>query len=229
MYRLKILFPAALVALAGCNDGGDNEVDLDSDEGRHSYAVGWQVGQNIQQSGMELDGDAVAAAIRDALEGKDPALDEEAMQAAMQAAQEKQVEEQREDAESSREAGSKYMEEFRAEEEVEVNDDGVAWKVLEDGDGPSPEAGDTVRVHYHGETVDGEVFDSSRERGEPVTFPTDSVIEGWQQVLPKMEEGDKWKVVIPPEMAYGDQGAGPSIGPGETLVFEIELLEANAE
>jgi FKBP-type peptidyl-prolyl cis-trans isomerase len=86
-----------------------------------------------------------------------------------------------------------------------------------------------VRVHYHGETVDGEVFDSSRERGEPVTFPTDSVIEGWQQVLPKMKEGGKWKVVIPPDMAYGDQGAGPSIGPGETLVFEIELLKASVE
>ena len=228
MSRLTILLPAALVALAGCNSSNGN-ADLESDEARYAYAVGWQVGQNIQRSGMELDGDAVAAAIRDALAGKDPALDQEAMRAAMQAAQEQQMAEQRQEAESNREAGSEYREAFKAEDGVEVNDDGVAWKVLESGDGASPEAGDTVRVHYHGETVDGEVFDSSRERGEPVTFPTDSVIEGWQQVLPKMQEGDKWKVVIPPEMAYGDQGAGPSIGAGETLVFEIELLEASAE
>jgi len=228
VYRLKILLPAGLVALAGCNGGG-SEPSLESDEARYAYAVGWQVGQNIQRSGMELDGDAVAAAIRDALAGKDPALDQEAMQAAMQAAQERRVEEQRQEAESNREAGSQYLEEFKAQDGVQVNENGVAWKVLEAGDGASPEAGNTVRVHYHGETVDGEVFDSSRERGEPVTFPTDSVIKGWQQVLPKMKEGGKWKVVIPPEMAYGEQGAGPSIGPGETLVFEIELLKASVE
>lgn len=228
MHRLAILLPAGLLALAGCN-GGNNEPDLESDEAKHAYAVGWQVGQNIQRSGMELDGDAVAAAIRDALAGNDPALDQEAMQAAMKAAQERSVEEQQQEAEANRQAGSDYLEEFRGEDEVQTNDDGVAWKVLEEGDGASPEEGATVRVHYHGETVDGEVFDSSRERGEPVTFPTDSVIEGWQQVLPQMKEGGKWKVVIPPEMAYGEQGAGPAIGPGETLVFEIELLEADAE
>ncbi|SFD00348.1 FKBP-type peptidyl-prolyl cis-trans isomerase FklB [Thiohalospira halophila DSM 15071] len=228
MNRLTILLPAGLMALAGCNGGG-SEPDLESDEARHSYAVGWQVGQNIQRSGMELDGNAVAAAIRDALEGQDPALDQEAMQAAMQAAQQKRMDEQRQEAESNREAGGEYLEEFKAGDGVQVSEDGVAWKVLEAGDGDSPAAGDTVRVHYHGETVDGEVFDSSRERGEPVTFPTDSVIKGWQQVLPKMKEGGKWQVVIPPEMAYGEQGAGPAIGPGETLIFEIELLEADAE
>lgn len=228
MHRLAILLPAGLLALAGCNGGG-NEPDLENDEAQYAYAVGWQVGQNIQRSGMELDGDAVAAAIRDALAGNDPALDQEAMQAAMQAAQKRRVEEQQQEAETNRQAGSEYLKEFQGQDGVQVNEDGVAWKVLEEGDGASPGEGDTVRVHYHGETVDGEVFDSSRERGEPVTFPTDSVIEGWQQVLPQMKEGGKWKVVIPPEMAYGEQGAGPAIGPGETLVFEIELLEADAE
>jgi FKBP-type peptidyl-prolyl cis-trans isomerase FklB len=97
--------------------------------------------------------------------------------------------------------------------------------VLEEGDGPSPDENDKVTVHYHGTLIDGSVFDSSIERGEPATFPVNRVIPGWTEALKMMEEGDKWKLFIPPQLAYGERGAGQSIGPNEALVFEVELIE----
>lgn len=226
-YRLTLAAIAALtLALAGCN--ADSEPDLDSDESQYGYAIGWQVGQNMRQSGQELEAEATAAAIRDALSDREPRLDEAAMQAALQEAQERERRERAGAAEENRAAGEAFMEQYREQDGVETSPEGLAWRVLEEGDGPKPEAGATVLVHYEGTTVDGEVFDSSYERGEPVSFPTDAVIDGWQLILPQMPEGSVWEVVIPADLAYGDEGAGGAIGAGETLIFEIELLDAEA-
>ena len=102
----------------------------------------------------------------------------------------------------------------------------LLYKVINQGDGDSsPDESSTVVVHYQGTLIDGRVFDSSYQRGEPASFPLTGIIPGWKEILQLMKVGDKWEVVIPPELAYGERGAGASIGPNETLVFEIELLE----
>ncbi|MHA7834852.1 MAG: FKBP-type peptidyl-prolyl cis-trans isomerase, partial [Algiphilus sp.] len=112
-----------------------------------------------------------------------------------------------------------------AREGVEVTESGLQFESLEKGEGASPTAEDTVTVHYRGELIDGTEFDSSYQRGEPATFPLGNVIPGWTEALQKMQEGGKARLVIPPDLAYGEQGAGNRIGPNETLVFEVELIE----
>src|SRR5699024_2579128 len=122
--------------------------------------------------------------------------------------------------------GKAFLEENAKKEGVTVLESGLQYEVLEEGDGgPKPKAEDTVKTHYHGTLVDGTVFDSSQDRGEPVEFPVNGVIEGWQEALQLMSVGDKWRIVLPPELAYGEHGAGGMIGPNATLIFEVELLE----
>src|SRR5699024_9767189 len=112
-------------------------------------------------------------------------------------------------------------------EGVKVTDSGLQYKVLKEGDGAQPDADDSVTVHYTGKLIDGTVFDSSRERGKPTTFPVNAVIPGWTEALQLMHEGAKYKLFIPPELAYGVRGAGAKIGPNEALIFEVELLKVN--
>jgi FKBP-type peptidyl-prolyl cis-trans isomerase FklB len=107
---------------------------------------------------------------------------------------------------------------------VVTTDSGLQYEILEEGDGATPKATDKVIAHYEGTLIDGTVFDSSIQRGEPATFPVNGVIQGWQEVLQMMKEGGKWRVVIPGNLAYGPQGAGEMIGPNETLIFDIELI-----
>ena len=122
-------------------------------------------------------------------------------------------------------AGQAFLAENEAREEVSVTDSGLQYEVLEEGDGPKPSLEDTVSVHYVGTLIDGTEFDSSVARGEPASFPLKGVIPGWTEGLQLMDVGSKYRFVIPSELAYGDRGAGEAIGPGETLVFEVELLE----
>ncbi|MBW3600821.1 MAG: FKBP-type peptidyl-prolyl cis-trans isomerase, partial [Planctomycetes bacterium] len=131
-------------------------------------------------------------------------------------------------AETNKKEGADFLAKFTKEPGVKTLPSGVAYKVLKSGDGKSPEAADQVTVHYRGVLVDGKPFDSSYDRGEPTTFAVNEVIDGWTQALQQMKVGDKWKVVIPPELAYGETGFGPAIGPHATLVFEIELLKVES-
>ena len=117
-----------------------------------------------------------------------------------------------------------YMAENAKKDGVVTTDSGLQYEILEEGDGATPKATDKVIAHYEGTLIDGTVFDSSIQRGEPATFPVNGVIQGWQEVLQMMKEGGKWRVVIPGNLAYGPQGAGEMIGPNETLIFDIELI-----
>lgn len=121
-------------------------------------------------------------------------------------------------------AGKRYMEENGRRKEVKTTASGLQYEILQMGEGRKPKASDTVVVHYRGTLVNGEEFDSSHKRGEPLTFSLQRVIKGWTEVLQLVPAGTKLRAVIPPKLAYGEQGMGP-IGPGETLIFEIELLE----
>lgn len=221
----RLLTTASLTALLGATPLA--MADLETDEERLGYSLGVTLGQSIQQDVDNLNVDAFTQAIRDVFAGEELEMsDEEMAQALMRfqqeamAAREAETEEQ---SASNLEAGEAYLAENAERDDVETTDSGLQYRELEAGDGASPEADSSVEVHYEGALIDGTVFDSSYERGEPVSFRVDQVIEGWQEALQMMSVGDTWEIVIPSELAYGAQGQGP-IGPHETLVFKVELL-----
>lgn len=202
----------------------------ESDQERLGYSLGVTLGQSIQQDVSDLDIDAFTQAIRDVYSGDELALSDQEMSETLsqfqQQAQQERAAEKEKRAEANQAEGKAYLEENAEKDGVTVTDSGMQYRELESGDGDStsPSAEDTVKVNYEGKLIDGTVFDSSYERGEPVSFRVGQVIEGWQEALQLMSVGDKWEIVIPSELAYGAQGQGP-IGPHETLIFEVELLD----
>ena len=131
---------------------------------------------------------------------------------------------QAESGEKNLKAGELFLAENGKKEGVKTTASGLQYKVVKSGSGKTPAVTDTVKVHYHGTLIDGTVFDSSVDRGEPVTFPVNGVIPGWTEALQLMKEGDKWQLVIPSKLAYGENGAGGKIGPNAVLQFDVELL-----
>lgn len=233
MKKIGLLVCSALV-LSACGKGGDGQdVKLDSEDKKASYAIGYRTGEQMQGQMEEIDLEAFIAGMRHGVNGeaKDALLDPETLDQVIQDYQKRKMEEMKaereQEATKNKEKGEAFLEKNAEKEGVTVLDSGLQYKVLESGPegGESPGIKDTVVAHYHGTTVDGEVFDSSVERGEPATFELDKVIEGWQKALPLMSVGDKWKLFIPPELAYGERRASKTIGPNETLIFEVELLE----
>ena len=189
------------------------------------------IGNSLQELPVELNVDMLSQGVRDTIEGNDTRLSQEELDSVMQgfvkdmeAAQQDQAQEQ---ARSNQDKGEQFLAENKDKEGVETTDSGLQYKVLEEGDGPTPSKSDSVTVHYTGELIDGTVFDSSRERGEPVTFPVDAVIPGWTEALQLMKEGAKYELYIPADLAYGERGAGAQIGPNETLIFDVELIEVD--
>ncbi|WP_045218208.1 FKBP-type peptidyl-prolyl cis-trans isomerase [Desulfonatronum thioautotrophicum] len=203
---------------------------LETDVQRTSYAIGLDIGTNIAMGELEVDVDAMAQGLRDGLGvGGAPLMTQEeqlqVLAALQQDLMQKQMEMVQMQAAENIAKGEAFMAEFREQEGVQATESGILFRVIEEGDGEMPRAEDIVTVHYTGTLVDGTVFDSSLERGEPATFPLQGVIPGWIEILQIMPQGSKWEVVIPPDMAYGPQQAGPLIEPNSTLVFEIELLD----
>lgn len=201
-----------------------------------SYFIGTQIGGNIannfKQQGVEVDLDAFLEAIRHQFEGKPSKYKPEELQAAMEAFEQvmkgKQADMEKQAAAKAQEvkaAGAKFLAENGKREGVKTTASGLQYEVVKQGDGPKPVPTDKVNVHYHGTLLSGKVFDSSVQRGEPITFGVQEVIKGWTEALQLMNVGSKYKLYIPADLAYGDNGAGPDIGPGETLVFEVELLK----
>jgi len=190
-----------------------------------SYSVGILVAQNLQQQGVgEINSADFAKAIDDVLSNNKLAIDPQQAGMIYQSEMQKRAEKQYGPA---KEAGEQFLAENGKREEVITLPSGLQYEVLKEGTGKSPKPTDQVTTHYHGTLIDGTVFDSSVERGQPATFPVNGVIQGWQEALPMMKEGDKWKLYIPYDLAYGDRGAGPKIGPFSTLIFEIELIKVN--
>ncbi|MFW2440802.1 MAG: FKBP-type peptidyl-prolyl cis-trans isomerase, partial [Arenicellales bacterium] len=153
------------------------------------------------------------------------ALTTEEMQAAMAEERDKQLKELQDQVAANKKTGDKYRADNAKKEGVKSLDNGIQYKVINSGKGKQATKDSEVTVHYKGTLINGTEFDSSYKRDKPATFGLTGVIKGWQEVVPLMKVGDKWEVVIPPEFAYAEKGAGAAIGPGETLIFEIELLE----
>lgn len=220
---LAVLLTAALGA---CQAGPT--ADLESFEGRSSYAVGVDIGNNLARTGVDLDLSGLLRGISDVLEGRDAQLTDQEVREVlqelstrMQVAQAQQFEEA-----TTRNAaeGEAYLAENGQRDGVITTESGLQYEVLTQGNGPRPAATDQASVHYRGTLVDGTEFDSSYERGEPATFPINRVIPGWTEALQLMPVGSKYRFVIPSHLAYAEQGSGPLIGPNATLIFEVELL-----
>lgn len=206
--------------------------DLKTDDAKVSYSIGLKYGENFARDYKELDLSAFAQGMQHGFKGEKPALEEKDMMAVMQAFQTRKMEEMRGQAEKAAKEnqakGEKFLAENGKRKGVTTLPNGLQYEVLASGKGTTPKAEDKVKVHYHGTLVDGTVFDSSVQRGEPASFPVNGVIKGWTEILQKMKVGDKWKVAIPSALAYGERAVGNTIGPNETLVFDIELLEVEA-
>ncbi len=221
---MKKRFLCMLLCLPCLSAHGEG-TSLETDTERYSYAIGINFAQSLMRQGAPLDADAIYMAIRDALAGSEPRLSAEAMTAALRSEAQKAGERKREMAATNLRAGEQFMAQNKTKTGVTTLPNGIQYEVLRKGNGAQPTASDTVKVHYAGSLIDGREFDSSKRRGEPATLGVDGVIRGWQEVLPLMRVGSRWLVTIPPDLAYGVNGAGAAIGPNETLVFEIELLD----
>ena len=206
----------------------DERSPIRTDQQMFSYTLGYQIGgqlaAQIREGGLDLDPDAFAQAIADVLSGRPPAMTTAEMEAALEWRQQQEKVRQNDAAETGRPRGEAFQVEYSQRQGVVATASGLQYRVIETGEGRSPGSADTVVVHYVGRLIDGTEFDSSRDRGTPATFSLGGIIPGWQEALQLMHEGDVWEVVIPSELAYGARGAGTSIGPNETLVFEIELI-----
>lgn len=188
-----------------------------------SYALGLSLGNNLLQSGIEkLDYKKLAKGIQDVLEQNEPEISYQEAQAVINDFfQELQTKMNKKNIE----AGKAFLEANGKRKEVTTLPSGLQYEVIKKGEGKTPAAADTVKVHYEGTLTDGTVFDSSIRRGEPATFGVTQVIPGWVEALQLMPVGSKWKLYIPSELAYGAQGAGQAIAPHSTLVFDVELLD----
>ena len=190
-----------------------------------SYGVGRQIGDQLTQQSFDgLEVSAVQQGLADAIAGVDFAVTREDINSAFQVITERMQEKQSAESSKAKEAEDQFLAANGARAEITQTDSGLQYEVLTQGEGAIPAATDTVRVHYHGTFIDGSVFDSSVLRGEPAEFPVTGVIKGWVEALQLMPVGSKWKLFVPHNLAYGEQGAG-AIPPCATLVFEVELLE----
>jgi len=213
----------ASVMVAGCNQAetpmSEKTIDASSEVESASYLIGFRQAQGVQeQGGQVIDMEAYLLGAQHAIAGQTSQVplenEEQLMSALSQALMQSQAA-----------SGETFMAENAARPEVTTTESGLQYEILVEGTGPKPQATDTVVTHYHGTLIDGTVFDSSVERGSPASFPVNRVIPGWTEALQMMAVGSKWRLVIPPQLAYGERGAGGAIPPNSTLVFEVELLE----
>ena len=188
-----------------------------------SYAMGVNVGLFLKMQGVEkMNGQVLTKALNDALEGKPLLLDENSaymtIQEKLEAYKSKKVN-------AEKERGRAFLAGNKKQPGVTELPNGIQYTIIKQGEGIKPKVQDTIKVHYRGTTIDGEVFDESYKRGEPIEFPLENLIEGWKQALVLMPVGSKWKIFLPSDYGYGDNGQGPKIPGGATLVFELELLD----
>jgi len=202
------------------------EVELTTDEQKVSYGFGLQFGEQLLRNQFDgLDLDAVLAGVRHWYEHRQAQLSDEEINPSFQVIQQRQEARASELASKRQALAEQFMQANAQREEVTVTDSGLQYEVLESGSGDKPGPQSTVVTHYHGTLLDGTVFDSSVERGQPAEFGVNQVIPGWTEALQMMSVGDKWRIACPPKLAYGDRGAGDAIPPNTALVFEIHLID----
>ena len=210
-------------------------MNLDGLKEQISYIIGRDMARNFAQQGLDVDVDVFAQSMKEATAGEPSRLTPEQMQSAMQQLQEQLggAEEEDDDTSNSpdmsnnKAEGEAFLQENANKTGVTTLPSGLQYEVLTEGNGPKPGPGSSVTTHYHGTLINGTVFDSSYQRGQPATFGVNQVIAGWTEALQLMPEGSKWRLYIPSDLAYGKRGAGRDIGPDTALIFDVELLKVN--
>ncbi len=229
---MKVFIIAALTLALCAGQTVAAEKKEMSEKEKLSYSLGYTQGSSMdgffKAQSIDVDKNILIKAIKDGLSGAKPSLTDEEMRATMAAFQKnimaKRAEAMKESAEKSKKAAEVYLEANKKKEGVVTLPSGLQYKVLTQGTGNTPKATDKVKVNYKGTLIDGTEFDSSYKRGEPSVFQIDKVIAGWTEALQLMKEGSKWEIYIPANLAYGERGGSPLIGPNSTLIFEIELI-----
>ena len=226
--RFKFALTLLLVLVAAFMTGPAAAQEVESEKGKLSYAVGWDIGEDIKKRGAEFDVEAIIEAIRDSAAGSQPKIPEEEMVALLTALQQKVRQEQQEAfmalAEENKQKSEAFLTENKAKTGIVELPSGVQYRIIEEGDGSRPGLDSTVKVHYRGSKMNGHEFDSSFARGVPEEFTVNTVLRGWQEVLPLMKTGSTWQIFVPPELAFGARG-NPPVGPNEALTFDLKLVE----
>jgi len=224
---LLIVVCAAVPALAA------EKGKLTTEKEKLGYSIGYVSGLNLKQDGVDVSAEQLARGVRDGYAGRKGVMTEEEIKATLavyeQKLRAKQEEELKKISDANKKAGDAFLAENRKKTGVVTLPSGVQYKEIKAGTGKQPKETDSVKVHYTGTLIDGTEFDSSVKRAEPATFKVDGVIKGFSEALRLMKEGAKWQVVIPAESAYGARGAGEVIGPNQTLIFDIELIQIVAQ
>ena len=223
----NIIILSSLILFIACEtEKSDQRVNLITELDSVSYSLGVNIGGNLKKSSFEdINLYNFEAGIKDVLEKEvEPKISDNQAQAIINSYFSKK---QQKESESVIEEGVNYLRENAKRKGVTTLPSGLQYEVINYGTGPKPTIEDNVTTHYHGTLIDGTVFDSSVDRGEPASFPVGGVIKGWTEALQLMAVGSKWKLYVPYDLAYGERGAGPQIGPYSTLIFEVELISIN--
>jgi FKBP-type peptidyl-prolyl cis-trans isomerase FklB len=201
---------------------------LKTQKEKASYAIGLNIGGGLHRDGVDVDPNALLRGIKDALSGAKPLLTDDETKTALMAVQndvrQKHMAMMQQVGEANKKQGDAFLAANKTKQGVVTLPSGLQYKIVKQGAGPKPSATDTVVCNYRGTLLDNTEFDSSYKRGQPATFQVGQVIKGWTEALQLMPVGSKWQLFIPPDLAYGQRGAGTQIGPDATLVFEVELL-----
>lgn len=215
---LAVLLLTIPVAVSAEDKTASKDAALSTNLQKFSYAIGLQIGESIKGKGIKLDPNALTTAISDVLKDKKPRLSEDELQKAVSAHENEMSSE-------NMKAGDAFRAAFKKKDGVKELPGGVLYRVIKEGTGKSPSLDDVISVNYSGKVISGREFDNSARHGGAVDLQLGKVIKGWQTAVPHMKEGGKWEIVVPPDQAYGEKGAGGVIGPNETLVFDIELVK----
>ena len=211
------------------NISATQKTKLVSEKEKISYSIGLSIGNNFKQQKIDIEMDSLAQGIEDALTGAKQKMTQEEIRQTMEAFRRQmqaRAESNRQAASSGNQVeGEKFLAQNKKRKNVVTLASGLQYEIVNKGSGKRPGLTDTVVTHYKGTLISGKEFDSSYKRGQPAEFPVNGVIKGWTEALQLMQQGAKWKLYIPADLAYGSRGAGNSIGPNEALIFEIELLE----
>lgn len=205
-----------------------DKLELKEQKDKVSYSIGVDIGTNLKNAGIDVDQETLSKGIKDGLSGSTPVMTKEEMQQTLMGLQKemiaKQAERMKTLAEKNKKEGDAFLAENKSKEGIKTLPSGLQYKIITEGTGAKPKLTDVVTVHYRGTLIDGTEFDSSFKRGQPATFPVNGVIPGWTEALQLMPAGSKWQLFIPSNLAYGERGAGQTIGPNATLIFDVELL-----
>ncbi|MEM7036011.1 MAG: FKBP-type peptidyl-prolyl cis-trans isomerase [Bacteroidota bacterium] len=218
---------------SGSSDGGSvsgNFEQMETHLDTISYAIGLDIGTNFKSQSIEVNMDAFVKGLQDGMGDGTPMLSQDQARQVMMAFQRELQAKQQEARKAEGAANLQKSQEFLANNKANNSKvvelpSGLQYEVMKEGTGPKPTVDDEVTTHYHGTLMDGSVFDSSVERGQPASFPLKGVIKAWQEILPMMSVGSKYRIFSPPALAYGEYGSPPKIGPNAALIFEIELIK----